>query len=134
MPDVATSWGAWAPGVRDDPFPRFAAARERCPVQQVRLGDGHDAWVVLGYDAARQALNDPRLSKDMVAALDGDPGVVAEGLPGPAFSRHMLYVDPPDLLLAVDRDELTWTHGDGLVLRGLTSLPVHLGPDRPGRS
>jgi cytochrome P450 len=33
----------------------------------------------------------------------------------------------PGLRLAVDRDELTWTHGDGLVLRGLSSLPVHLG-------
>jgi cytochrome P450 len=33
----------------------------------------------------------------------------------------------PGLRLAVDRDALTWTHGDGLVLRGLTSLPVVLG-------
>jgi cytochrome P450 len=65
-------------------------------VQKVRLADGHDAWVVLGYDAARQALNDPRISKDMVAALDADPDAVAEGLPGPAYSRHMLNVDPPD--------------------------------------
>jgi len=34
----------------------------------------------------------------------------------------------PGLLLAADRDALTWTRGDGLVLRGLTSLPVVLGP------
>ncbi|MFZ2044424.1 MAG: cytochrome P450, partial [Trebonia sp.] len=34
----------------------------------------------------------------------------------------------PGLLLAVDRDALTWTRGDGLVLRGLASLPVVLGP------
>jgi cytochrome P450 len=40
----------------------------------------------------------------------------------------------PDLRLAVGRDELTWTHGDGLVLRGLASLPVHLGPDHTRRS
>jgi cytochrome P450 len=33
----------------------------------------------------------------------------------------------PKLRLAVDRDELRWTHGDGLVLRGLDSLPVRLG-------
>jgi cytochrome P450 len=65
-------------------------------VQDVRLADGHDAWLVLGHDEARHALNDQRLSKDMVAALDGDPNVVAEGLPGPALSRHMLNVDPPD--------------------------------------
>jgi cytochrome P450 len=90
------TWGGWDADVRDDPFPHFAEARSRCPVQHVLLADGHDAWVVLGYDAARQALNDPRISKDMLAALDGDPDVVAEGLPGPAFSRHMLNVDPPD--------------------------------------
>ena len=51
---------------------------------------------MLGYDAARQALNDPRLSKDMLAALQDNGDVVAEGLPGPEFSRHMLNVDPPD--------------------------------------
>ena len=62
----------------------------------VRLADGHPAWVVLGYDAARQALSDPRFSKDMLAALQDNGDVVAEGLPGPEFSRHMLNVDPPD--------------------------------------
>jgi cytochrome P450 len=40
------------------------------------------------------------------------------------LSRH------PCLQLAVDRDALAWAHGDGLVLRGLVSLPVVLGPGR----
>jgi len=34
----------------------------------------------------------------------------------------------PDLRLAVDCDALAWAHGDGLVLRGLVSLPVVLSP------
>ena len=34
----------------------------------------------------------------------------------------------PGLRLAVDRDTLIWAHGDGLVLRGLVSLPVVLEP------
>jgi cytochrome P450 len=34
----------------------------------------------------------------------------------------------PGLRLAVDREALAWAHGDGLVLRGLASLPVVLGP------
>ncbi len=34
----------------------------------------------------------------------------------------------PGLRLATARDALTWTHGDGLVLRGLVALPVVLGP------
>jgi cytochrome P450 len=40
----------------------------------------------------------------------------------------------PGLRLAVARDRLQWTHGDGLVLRGLDSLPVRPGPPRPARS
>ena len=35
----------------------------------------------------------------------------------------------PDLRLAVDRDQLHWSHGDGIVLRGLGSLPVRLGAE-----
>jgi cytochrome P450 len=34
----------------------------------------------------------------------------------------------PQIRLAVPRADLAWTHGDGLVLRGLGSLPVILGP------
>jgi cytochrome P450 len=96
MPDTLATWGGWEPAIRDDPFGHFAEARGRCPVQRMRLADGHPAWVVLGYDAARQALSDPRFSKDMLAALEDNGEVVAEGLPGPEFSRHMLNVDPPD--------------------------------------
>lgn len=86
-------WGAYD---RDDPFPVFAAARELGAVHPVTLADGHAAWLVVRYDEARAALNDPRLSKDMHAALASGSEVVAEGLPGPAFARHMLSVDPPD--------------------------------------
>ena len=66
------------------------------PVHEVRLADGHTAWLIVGYDEARAALDDPRLSKDMHAALAQGGEVVAEGLPGPALARHMLAVDPPD--------------------------------------
>jgi len=90
------AWGAWDDTTRNDPYPRFESMRAECPVHQVRLADGHDAWLVLGHDAAREALKDRRLSKDMVAALQQDPDVVDAGLPGPAFARHMLSVDPPD--------------------------------------
>ncbi len=87
------SWGDYD---RDNPFPLFAEVRSAAPVHEVRLADGHPAWLVVGHDEARAALNDPRLSKDMHAALAHSGEVVAEGLPGPAFARHMLAVDPPD--------------------------------------
>lgn len=88
--------GAWGDYDRDNPFPLFAAVRQMGTVHAVTLADGHEAWLVVGYDEARTALNDPRLSKDMHAALATGSGVVAEGLPGPSFARHMLSVDPPD--------------------------------------
>jgi cytochrome P450 len=36
----------------------------------------------------------------------------------------------PYLRLAVPDEQLHWGHGDGLVLRGLSELPVILGPDQ----
>jgi cytochrome P450 len=86
----------WGDYDRDHPFPLFDRVRSSGSVHEVTLADGHRAFLVLGYAAAREALNHPDLSKDMLAALARDGGVVAEGLPGPAFARHMLSVDPPD--------------------------------------
>jgi cytochrome P450 len=37
----------------------------------------------------------------------------------------------PQLALAVPERDLRWTHGDGLVLRGLSELPVMPGPSLP---
>ena len=93
---VEVALKAWGGSDRDDPYPLFAEVRELGPVHQVTLADGHDAWLVVGHAEARQALNDLRFSKDMHAALALGGGVVAEGLPGPEFARHMLAVDPPD--------------------------------------
>ena len=89
----STAWGDYD---RDNPFPLFAQVRADGPVHQVTLPDGQRAWLIVRHAEARAALNDPRLSKDMHAALAHDGAVVAEGLPGPAFARHMLSVDPPD--------------------------------------
>ena len=94
--DVNAALRAWGAHNRDDPFALFADVRRRGAVHPVTLVDGHDAWLVVRRDQARAALNDPRLSKDMHAALVANAAVVSEGLPGPAFARHMLTVDPPD--------------------------------------
>ena len=87
---------AWGDYDRDDPYPLFAQVQADGPVHQVTLADGHRAWLIVRHEEAKAALNHPGLSKDMHAALARDGTVVAEGLPGPAFARHMLSVDPPD--------------------------------------
>lgn len=86
----------WGDYNRDNPFPLFAEVLGQGPVHDVTLADGHRAFLIIGYDAAREALNHAGLSKDMEAALDAEGAVVAEGLPGRDFARHMLSVDPPD--------------------------------------
>ena len=91
--EALAAWGAYD---RDEPFALFAEVRERGAVHAVTLADGHEAWLVMGHAECRAALNDARLSKDIHAALASGDEVVAEGLPGPAFARHMLVVDPPD--------------------------------------
>ncbi|MGH9106880.1 MAG: hypothetical protein ACRDZX_13830 [Acidimicrobiales bacterium] len=63
---VLEAWGAFDQG---DPFPLFAEVRELGPVHPVTLADGNDAWLVIGHDEARHALNDPRFSKDIHSAL-----------------------------------------------------------------
>src|SRR5947209_7517828 len=101
---------AWGDYDRDDPYPLFAQVQADGPVHQVTLADGHRAWLIVGHQEAKAALNHAGLSKDMHAALARDGAVVAEGLPGPAFARHMLSVDPPDhtrLRAAPGRDLVT---------------------------
>src|SRR2546423_15072814 len=90
---------AWGSYDRDDPFPLFADVRSRGPVHAATLADGHAAWLVVGYEEARAALNHPKLSKDMQAALSANSVVVAKGIPASPFARHMLVVDPPNDIL-----------------------------------
>src|SRR5262249_48893473 len=86
---------AWGNYELDDPYPLFAQVQADGPVHEATLADGHRAWLIVGHEQARAALSHPALSKDMRAALARDQTVVAEGLPGPAFARHMLSTDPP---------------------------------------
>jgi cytochrome P450 len=96
MTDSIITWGGWDKTTQNDPFPLFESMRAECPVRQVRLADGHAAWLVLSHEAAHQALKEARLSKNIVAALEDDPEVADPGLPGPTLARHMMNLDPPD--------------------------------------
>ena len=56
---IAEALAAWGSYDIDDPFPLFAEVRELGPVHAVTLADGHGAWLVVGYEEAHAALNDP---------------------------------------------------------------------------
>lgn len=76
---------------RRDPHPVYARLREHGPVHRVRLpaSDGHyDTWLVVGYEEARAALADPRLSKD-------GSRIGSTFLDEELIGRHLLVTDPP---------------------------------------
>ncbi|MFI9383509.1 cytochrome P450 [Kutzneria sp. NPDC052558] len=73
-----------------NPFPFYAELRARGPVHRVRIPGGFEAWLVVGYEAGRAALADPRLSKRLDAAAPSVPVITS------AAGTHMLNSDPPD--------------------------------------
>ncbi|GAA0558837.1 cytochrome P450 [Paractinoplanes ferrugineus] len=82
------------PDFHNDPHPSYARWRQTGPVRPVVLPGGYGGWLVTRYEDARQALTDPRLSKDFhTVQRSNDP------LPpdiGAAIGHHMLAADPPD--------------------------------------
>ncbi|GAA2280138.1 cytochrome P450 [Streptomyces ruber] len=74
-----------------DPYPVYARLRAQGPVHRIRMPEGGaEAWLVVGYEAARAALADRRLSKDWSKASPSLPlGALSPG-------THMLRADPPD--------------------------------------
>ncbi|MEU6681334.1 cytochrome P450 [Streptomyces sp. NPDC046925] len=82
-----------------DPYPAYAWLREHAPVRKTRLPSGVEAWLVTRYGDAKQALADPRLSKN--PAHHGEPshGKSKTGIPGERSANlmtHLLNIDPPD--------------------------------------
>ncbi|MGW6744977.1 cytochrome P450 family protein [Streptomyces sp. NPDC055025] len=79
-----------APDFFADPHPAYRALRAQAPVRRLRMPGGEAVWMVLGYDAVRAALADPRLRNDIrhSAEFESDGGY--------AIGRNMLQVDPPD--------------------------------------
>ncbi|WP_129843126.1 cytochrome P450 [Streptomyces sp. RFCAC02] len=81
--------GALGDGFVRDPYPVYAALRARGPVHRVISPHGYPCWLVVGHEAARAALADPRLSKRVP---EGPEAQIQETSPFP----HMLITDPPD--------------------------------------
>ncbi|MET9361024.1 cytochrome P450 [Streptomyces sp. NPDC006632] len=76
-----------------DPYPAYAALRRACPVQPMANGSGtRSGYVVTGYAQAREALADPRLSKDTAVFFAGKE---SRRRLHPAVAHTMLASDPP---------------------------------------
>ncbi|TDD17981.1 cytochrome P450 [Nonomuraea diastatica] len=50
------------PGCPFDPPKELIEAREQSPISRLSFPDGHQGWLVTGYDLARSVLADPRFS------------------------------------------------------------------------
>ncbi|WP_019547580.1 cytochrome P450 family protein [Streptomyces sulphureus] len=76
-----------------DPHPLFSSLLAGGQAHRVRFTEGFDGWLIVGHEASRNALNDPRLINDprRVPETDG-PG------PGGArrFDDNLLSLDAPD--------------------------------------
>ena len=82
-----------------DPYPAYAWLREHAPVHRTKLPSGVEAWLVTRYGDAKQALADPRLSKnpahhDEPTQAKGKTGIPGER--GANLMTHLLNIDPPD--------------------------------------
>ncbi|MER8187502.1 cytochrome P450 [Kitasatospora sp. NPDC094015] len=80
-----------------DPYPLYRELRAAGPVHRVRFPSGVAAWLVTGYRAAYETLNDPRLGKNHRLG-NASWRRLASIMPEPQHSRlqvHLLHQDPP---------------------------------------
>lgn len=81
-----------------DPYAEYALYRRECPVPKITHANGLVTHLVTRYADARDALGDPRLSKD---ARYGEEALARAGVStwrrdGSGFSHNMLTADPPE--------------------------------------
>ncbi|GAA3885531.1 cytochrome P450 [Streptomyces lacrimifluminis] len=82
-----------------DPYPAYAWLREHAPVHRTKLPSGVEAWLVTRYGDAKQALADPRLSKNPAHHDEPAHAKGKTGIPGERKTElmtHLLNIDPPD--------------------------------------
>ncbi|WP_210584751.1 cytochrome P450 [Streptomyces sp. GESEQ-35] len=88
MTDVI-DMGEFGEGFRVNPHPVYARLRAEGPVHRVRFPDWQtDVWLVVGHEAARSALAEPRLSKDGAK-------IGLKGLDEELIGKNLLVTDPP---------------------------------------
>jgi nocardicin N-oxygenase len=111
----------------DEDDPVATALRDTAPVVRARTADGTEVWVALTYEAARQAVSDPRLSRsaafepgapritpaqatpDMLTGMDGERHTHVRRLIAKAFTPRVMERMRPHIEEVVNGllDELT---------------------------
>lgn len=91
--DLVSAVSRGAPEFRACPHPVYAALREQAPVCRLTPAHGVDTYLITRYDDARDALSDPRFSKDMRGAIDTYHAVYGSFFD--ALDDNVLNSDPP---------------------------------------
>ncbi|MEU0468677.1 MULTISPECIES: cytochrome P450 [unclassified Amycolatopsis] len=83
-----------------DPPTGFTRLRESRPVCPLVFPDGHEGWLVTGYDEVRQVLADTRFSSrldlDIIHVPYPTPGMPEQTEPSPQMPGLFISMDPPD--------------------------------------
>ncbi|MER6900538.1 cytochrome P450, partial [Amycolatopsis sp. NPDC000740] len=82
------------------PFDPPAALRETRPVSPMLFPDGHEGWLITGYDAVRQVMSDARFSNRLdlgvVHVPYETPGMPVATEPSPQIPGLFISMDTPD--------------------------------------
>ncbi|XVS67349.1 cytochrome P450 [Actinosynnema sp. CA-299493] len=83
-----------------DPPSRITELREAHPVSPMLFPDGHEGWLVTGYDAVRRLMADTRFSSrqdlGVIHVPYETPGMPAPTEPSPQMPGLFISMDPPD--------------------------------------
>ncbi|MFI1282355.1 cytochrome P450 [Streptomyces sp. NPDC020858] len=91
--DIVSAVSRGAPEYRQCPHPMYAALREQAPVCRLTPPHGIDTYLITRHDDARDALSDPRFSKNMRGAIDTYHAVYGSFFD--ALDDNVLFSDPP---------------------------------------
>ncbi|MET7289316.1 cytochrome P450 [Streptomyces sp. NPDC005573] len=81
------------PVYRSNPHPLYEHLRDHAPVSRLTPPHGVDAYLITRFEDAKAALADPRISKDMYAAIDAYRSIFGDS--SIALDDNMLFADPP---------------------------------------
>ncbi|HEY2699763.1 MAG TPA: cytochrome P450 [Pseudonocardiaceae bacterium] len=83
-----------------DPPRAITALRDARPVSPLTFPDGHQGWLVTGYDAVRQVMADARFSSrqdlGVIHVPYETPGMPTPTEPSPQMPGLFIAMDPPD--------------------------------------